>query len=452
MKLMPVEVIKRLRLANLKLLRGMRMKLAYGSETININFETFNLSPDPTVTQKIVTDQQGKNVSNALKAPLSDYTLAKWLTDKPKKLVIVISDITRNCGTSIYLNELVNALERLGVMPNQAMIVVANGNHRRCTEAELLRLVGANIFAKYRVENHNSDENLVDFGMTPAGNRIMINQHIAAADKVLLTGNITYHNFAGFSGGRKSVLPGVSGRETILYNHRLMLDGDHMHQCCRLGIIDGNPIHQDMVNAVKLLDPDETKIYGLNVVTNLYGQIIAAFCGRIAEVFAAGVKVTQEKYKIETGAPGDIVLCSAGGYPYDINFYQSFKSLYASSMITADGGNLFIIAECRDGLGESYEKFQFWFSRNQSEIICELARNFDVVGQIAYWTKHAINRCKVLVVTAEKNLAELSSLGIPAISRQELDSYLVIPPPSREKVTPVIYTLPYGNITYVKLV
>jgi nickel-dependent lactate racemase len=424
------------------------MKLACGTETIDINLKSVNVSPESSVMQKITTVEQAKIVNNAFRNPLSGYMLTKWLA-KLNKLVIIIPDITRKCGTNIFLDEIVNYLESLGVTADHIIIVVANGNHRHYGETELRRLVGSDVFSKYRVENHNSDANLVDVGTTPSGNRISINKQVVEADRVLITGNITYHNFAGFSGGRKSILPGVSGRETIIYNHRLMLDGDQIHNCCRLGVIEGNPIHNDMIEAVKLLDPDESKLYCFNVVTNMYGQIIAAFCGRTSEVFDAGVALAREKYRISVPVRGDLVLCSSGGYPYDINFYQSFKSLYASSKITADSGVLFILAECRDGLGESYEKFRFWFSRSQPEIIKELARNFDVVGQIAYWTKHAINHHQVWLVTAPKNLEEFKSLGIPAIGKEEMLSALTTALSTR--VNSVTYTIPYGNISCFEL-
>lgn len=425
------------------------MNFAYGNEKITVNLKSINLSPDPSGIREITIQEQNRVVDHALRHPLSDYALAKWLIRPDDQLTVIISDITRNCGTPIFLNQIITNLECLGLTPDRLKILVANGNHRRCDENELKRLVGPAIFAKYQVKNHNSDDNLVNVGTTPAGNRIMIDKQVVEADKVLVTGNITYHNFAGFSGGRKSILPGVAGRETILYNHRLMLDEDRMHNCCQLGVIEGNPVHNDMLEAVKLLDPSESKLYCFNVVTNMHGQIIAAFCGRLAEVFAAGIGVAKEKYKIVAPGKGDLVVCSAGGYPYDINYYQAFKSLYAGTKITGDGGVLVIAAECRDGLGESYEKFRFWFSLSQPEIIKELARNFDVVGQIAYWTKHAINRHQVWVATDPGNLEEFKSLGIPAIAKETICSVLTAA--SLERTNPMLYTIPYGNISCIEL-
>jgi nickel-dependent lactate racemase len=425
------------------------MNFAYGNEKISINLKSINLAPDPSGIREITIEEQNRVIDHAIKHPLSGYALAEWLIRPDDQLTVIISDITRNCGTPIFLNQIVTNMERLGVTPDRLNILVANGNHRHCDENELEQLVGPAIFAKYRVKNHNSDEDLVNVGTTPSGNRILIDRQVVEADKVLVTGNITYHNFAGFSGGRKSILPGVSGRETILYNHRLMLDDDRMHNCCRLGVIEGNPVHSDMVEAVKLLDPSESKLYCFNVVTNMHGQIIAAFSGRLAEVFNAGMGVVKEKYKIVAPRKGDLVLCSAGGYPYDINYYQAFKSLYAGSKITADGGALFIAAECRDGLGENYEKFRFWFSRSQPEIIKELARNFDVVGQIAYWTKNAISRHQVWLATDPKNLEELKSLGIPAIAKEDMSS--VLTQVLLDKTNPTLYTVPYGNISCIEL-
>ncbi|TCL63331.1 nickel-dependent lactate racemase [Hydrogenispora ethanolica] len=430
------------------------MKLAFGNEMIDLaalKSETARvrvLAPDEAALRHQSELEQTAAVKQSLTRPIAGYSLSEWFRNgKNLRLAIIIPDVTRNCSTPIYLRVLLKELENLGAKAQDTTIVVAVGNHRHCTEAELERLVGEDIYARYAVVNHLSRENLVDLGTTPSGNRILMNRDIVRADKVLVTGNITYHNFAGFSGGRKSILPGVSGSETILNNHRLMLKGDRMHEKCQIGILAGNPIHEDMLHAVGLLDPRQDKLYCLNVVTNMFGQILTAFCGRLAPVFEAGVAFAESKYKIEVPARGNIVLCSAGGFPYDINFYQSFKSLYSGSKITAPGGYLFLLAECRDGLGDTEEKFKFWFSKNQSEIIQELYHQFDVVGQIAYWTKDAQRNFKLFVVTHPANFAQLQSLGLTTIGQETLEQQLN--KALAESGESHIYLAPYANITYL---
>jgi nickel-dependent lactate racemase len=159
------------------------MKLACGTETIDINLKSVNVSPESSVMQKITTVEQAKIVNNAFRNPLSGYMLTKWLA-KLNKLVIIIPDITRKCGTNIFLDEIVNYLESLGVTADHIIIVVANGNHRHYGETELRRLVGSDVFSKYRVENHNSDANLVDVGTTPSGNRISINKQVVGGSGI----------------------------------------------------------------------------------------------------------------------------------------------------------------------------------------------------------------------------------------------------------------------------
>lgn len=427
------------------------MKLPYGQCSIDFPWSDEQvqvLTPDPISLQKFTVAEQEATLTAGLKNPLSGHSIEKWYAPGDN-LAILIPDITRNCSANVILGVIINCLENLGVVPDKVTIIIATGNHRRCTEAELRKLTGDRIFEKYSIMNHNSDHNLTSLGKTAVGNEVLINKQVVDANKVIVIGNVTYHNFAGFSGGRKSILPGVSGRETILNNHRLMLKDDHMHEKCQNGVLDGNPIHQDMLNAVTLLDPSETKIYGVNVVTNMSGQIIAAFAGHLLEVFNAGVNFAETTYKIDVPAQGDLVVCSPGGFPYDINYYQSFKSLVAASQIVKPGGTLILAAECRDGLGDTYEKFSFWFSRSQSEIINELYGNYDVVGQIAYWTKDAIKHFNVWVVTDPNNFEQLRSLGIDPMSKAEFDAFCGRF--TNQQAAPVIYTVPYANITYLRI-
>ena len=430
------------------------MKLGFGNEMIDLaalkpeGARVRVLAPDEAALGHQSELRQASAVERSLAHPLAGYTLSDWFgRGATTRLAIIIPDVTRNCSTHVYLRILLKELETLGAKPQNMLIVVAVGNHRQCTETELKRLVGEDIYARYPIVNHHSRENLVELGTTPSGNRILINREIVRADKVLVTGNITYHNFAGLSGGRKSILPGVSGSETILNNHRLMLKGDQMHEKCQIGILAGNPIHEDMLHAVQLLDPNQDKVYCLNVVTNMYGQILTAFCGRLTSVFEAGVTFAESKYKIEVPVRANIVLCSAGGFPYDINFYQSFKSLYSGSKITAPGGYLFLFAECRDGLGDTEEKFKFWFAKDQCQIIHELYDQYDVVGQIAYWTKDAQRNFKLFVVTHPANFEQLQSLGLDTMGVEMVASQLS--KAFSELREPLIYAAPYANITYL---
>lgn len=422
------------------------MGIPYGKQNITLDIKENNvklLLPNEKVIEKIGFDDEKVIIDKALENSLFDYSLSKWLINK-RNIVILIPDITRNCSVDIYMDIILKYLNEMGFDKSKVKIIIATGNHRPCSESEIKELVGESVYNNYSVNNHNSMDNLIYMGTSDSGNKIYINKDVYEADGIIATGNITYHNFAGFSGGRKIILPGVCGKETIIYNHKLMVHNNEMCDKCQIGILKGNPIHEDMKNVVKLLDKDKTKIYSLNVITNMYGEIIEAFSGRIEEVFEKGTEYVEKNYCINVRQKGDLVICSAGGYPYDLNFYQSFKSLYSANRITKDNGNIILFSECYDGLGESYEKFKYWFKQDINDIVNNLSKNFDVVGQIAYWTKNIIGKKNLTVITRKENSSTFKSIGIKTLDETEGKNLL------KELITDennkISYLIPYANI------
>lgn len=422
------------------------MEIPYGEQNFTIDIgenKVKLLLPNGKVLKKYDVNSENEIIEKALKNSLFGYSLDEWLVDK-RDIVILVPDITRNCSVNIYLTIILEYLKERGFDKSNVKIIIATGNHRPCNESEIKRLVGEFVYNNYRIYNHNSTDNLIYIGTSKSGNKIYINKDVYEADGILATGNITYHNFAGYSGGRKIILPGVCGRETIIYNHKLMVNNNEMCDKCQIGILKDNPIHEDMMNVVRLLDEDGNKIYSLNVITNMYGQIIAAFSGHIEDVFEKGVEYIEKNYCINVEHKGNVVICSAGGYPYDMNFYQSFKSLYSANRIAKENGYIFLVSECKDGLGESYEKFKYWFMLDVDEIVHRLNENFDVVGQIAYWTKNIITNKHLIVITKKENIATFKSLGINTMDKSEGEQFLsnLI-----EKQSDLLnYIVPYANI------
>jgi nickel-dependent lactate racemase len=428
--------------------------LPFGKNFIEINLSNLEdnyihvLYPDPLTLKKISLADQEDIVEKSLRKPIGDKSLSDWYNNG-EKLAIIVPDITRNCSVNIYLPKLIKYLEHTcNVNKKFLKIIIATGNHRKCTESEIKELVGEYVFNNYKIENHDPSQNLKYLGITSHGNKIFVNNKVVDSDKVIVTGNITFHNFAGFSGGRKSILPGISGKETILYNHRLMVENNTMNKFCDLGILEKNPINADMWEAVDLLDPNESKIYSLNVVTNMYGQIIKSFSGSIKEVFNAGVKYTENKYKVLIDKKADVVIASSGGYPYDINFYQAFKSLYSSMRVIKPNGHFLLFAECIDGLGDNIDKFNYWFSKSRSDIILELKNNFDVVGQIAYWTKYVVENFHFYLCTNDNNIKEFNYIGLKAINIEKLNHILFDIYNDKNLFT---YIIPFANITCLSL-
>ena len=183
------------------------------------------------------------------------------------------------------------------------------------------------------------------------GNKVYLNRTFAEADVKVLLGDVGFHYYAGYGGGRKSVLPAVSGEETIKHNHALLL-----HASAKTGVLAGNPVHEDMTEAAKLAKVD----FMLNVVINSKGEIVKAFAGDLEQAFLEAVKLVDAMYRIVVDRRADIVVVSPGGYPADLNLYQSYKAVDNALEVVKRGGVIILVAECPEGHGN--QVFYDWMS------------------------------------------------------------------------------------------
>lgn len=223
--------------------------------------------------------------------------------------------------------------------------------------------------------SHNPDQNLVDLGELSSGNKLYLNQKVVEADLLITTGVITPHYFAGFSGGRKSILPGVAGRETIQNNHSRMVD-----LLGNLPSIEKNPVNQEMLAAARKAEVD----FILNVVTNSKKEIVEVVAGDYEAAWYEGVKTSAAMYHVPLAEKVDVAIVSAGGYPKDLNMYQAQKALDNANYGVKDGGTIILAAQCQDGLGE--EVFADWLANSDKpeDNICKIKEKFVVGGHKAF--------------------------------------------------------------------
>ena len=257
-----------------------------------------------------------------------------------QRVVIVTSDITRYTGSELYLPLLVDELNQRGIPDRDITIIIALGIHRRQTEAEHKKIVGA-LYGRITVLDHDCDDpgKLVSLGTTTNGIDVLINRTAAEADKLILSGTIGFHYFAGFGGGRKALLPGIGGRASCLASHFTVLHpvpGSGRHPLATVGVLDGNPVHQALCEACALAEPDLI----LNTVLDPGKRIIAVFSGEWDDAHRAGCRFYGEQFTYPLTQQADLVVASCGGYPKDINLIQSHKAMeYASRALKEGGGD-----------------------------------------------------------------------------------------------------------------
>jgi len=310
--------------------------------------ETNYLGSFAPVSEPAAADPAAE-VRRALENPIGSKRLCE-LAKPVRNCVIICSDHTRPVPSRYLIPAMLEELRR-GNPDIDVTLLIATGCHRETSRDELVAKFGPEIVDREKIVVHDSrdDSTLQDAGILPSGGRLIINKLAMETDLLIAEGFIEPHFFAGFSGGRKSVLPGIASRETVLANHCSEFIADPH---ARTGILEGNPIHRDMVYAAK-----QAKLrFIVNTVIDAEKRIVRAFAGDLEEAHAAGVEFCRKQANIEV-PEADIVITTNGGYPLDMNVYQSVKGMTAAEAVCRKGGVIIMAAGCSDGHGgESFYK------------------------------------------------------------------------------------------------
>lgn len=285
-------------------------------------------------------------VREAINNPINSPKLEDLVKGK-NKIVIISSDHTRPVPSHITMPIYLETI-RKGNPSADITILIATGMHRPTTKEELINKYGEKIVREEKIVVHNAynDEDMAFKGILPSGGELWINKIACEADLLVSEGFIEPHFFAGFSGGRKSVLPGIASKKTVLWNHNAKFIASPYS---RSGSLKDNPIHKDMVYAAKAANLK----YILNVVINSEKKIIYAVSGDLEEAHKVGCDFVLSLAKVDS-VKSDIVITSNGGYPLDQNMYQTVKGLSSGEACVNDGGVIIIASSCVDGHGGEF--------------------------------------------------------------------------------------------------
>lgn len=359
-------------------------------------------------------------VRTALRNPIGTDPL-RQIVQTGETVAIVVSDITRAwIKANQFLPVLLDELNEAGIPDQDIFIMVALGAHRPHTEEEDIIVCGASVCHRVRVYQHNARDKagLVYNGKTTRGVEAWTNKRVMDADRIILTGGIVYHLMAGFGAGRKAVMPGISGYDTIQANHRFCLHpevGGGLNENCMSGKTDGNDMHEDQMEIAAMVDPD----FLLNVVFTPEGKFAGVFAGHWQSAWEEGCKLVEKIYGIPIEAKADLVVASAGGFPKDINLYQGAKTLDNAYMATKTGGVAICFLECRDIMEPA--EFSNWF-RYPDALAFEnaLRAAFTVPGFIAFKCISIAKDISMIVVTKPENAEFIRKTGmIPAATAEE---------------------------------
>ena len=366
--------------------------LPYGKTDVCVRVPARNLLGTIEPADRQGAADQKAEVERALKEPISSKRLCEMV--KPEsKVAIVVDDITRKAPSETMLLPVLAELNSAGVKDENITVIFGCGTHRAVKPEEAVALIGAEACKRVKTVSHDCrGGDLVHVGSTKThGNKVLVNKVFAEADVRVLLGDVGFHYYAGYGGGRKSVLPAVCGEETIKQNHALLL-----HANARTGNLEDNPVHRDMTEAARLAKVD----FIVNVVENKKGEIVKAFAGDLEQAFIEAVKLVDEMYRVTVDRRADILVVSAGGTPADLNLYQAYKALDNVLDAVKRGGVIILVAECPEGHGN--QVFYDWMSRlvDLKNVEREIKRNFVMGGHKAYYLLKALQNHQIILVSS----------------------------------------------------
>ena len=297
-------------------------------------------------------------------------------------------------------------------------------------------MLGPEVLKRVRVVSHDCRApDHIYIGDTSFGNKVELNKLFVEADVRILTGDIDLHYYAGYGGGRKSVLPGVASASTIQFNHAMLL-----HPNARMGVLEGNPVHEDMMEAAKMADV----AFILNVVMNARYEVVRAFAGDLERAFLEGVKLVDQIYKVPIEEQADVVVVSPGGHPHDIDLYQAYKGIHTALEAVKEGGVLVAVAECPEGHG--HKVFHEWMARFKTleEMEAQIKANFRLGGHKAYYLMKALEKAHIILASAmpEEQVREVFRLEPARTAQEGLEKALEI---AGRDASVLVMT--HGNIT-----
>lgn len=372
------------------------MYLKYGKSQISFEFDTdkFEILGQTKDKSALSDAEIGARFDNPIDSKPLEETV-----DAGERVLIVVPDATRQVACASVINLLVRRLIANGTEPFNINIIFATGIHRAVTETEKSEILSPFIAQRIKTLNHNAKDlmQIVRLGETAKGVPIELNRALTEYDKIILIGGVSFHYFAGFTGGRKLICPGLASSRTISETHRLAFDCETKSRRVGVGtgLLKGNAVHEAFIEVAKKVKP----AFAINTIVNERGEATEIVCGDWISSHERACAFYASENIIEIEEKRDLVIVSCGGFPFDLNLIQAHKALETASHACADGGRIIFLAECADGLGRN--DFLKWFEAESSAELAEnLCRNYQVNGQTAWSLLKKAEKFDVKILTS----------------------------------------------------
>ena len=406
-----------------------KIPLAFGNGFSELSIPEKNFSSIILPSEPEEREDGALLIKKALENPVKSRRLSE-IVNSDSKISIIVSDVTRPTPTAKILPPLLEALDICGAKDENITIVFALGLHRQQTAEESKKLIGEDIYKKIRCIQHDTSR-CRRIGVTSRGTPIEVFEEVLDADFVIGTGGIEFHYYAGYSGGAKSILPGVSSEESVLTNHKMMIEENAVS-----GRVD-SPVRRDMEEAAEAFGLK----FILNVILDSKKGIVAAVAGDFIAAHRKGVEFVDAMYKAPV-EPADAVVVSCGGYPKDINLYQANKALDNATQAVKEGGSIILVAECEEGIGNQVYECWNMQCKNPDDAIERFKHCFEFGGHKSAIVAIAAKKFRLYLVSKLPEEKARDAFFIPMGSVQEALSAVLSDNPEAK-----IHVMPHGGQT-----
>jgi nickel-dependent lactate racemase len=371
------------------------IQLGYGHDSIDFEYDPARF--EVLTTHRDSTPLSDPEIGAALDDPIESPPLEE-LIEPGDSVLIVASDATRATGSAQVVNLMVRRLIQNGIAPADIAIIFATGIHRAVREEEKAELLTPFIAQRIRTIDHDAYDaaNLIEIGTMADGTSIEVNRVLKDFSKVIATGGVGFHYFAGFTGGRKSICPGLASARTIKATHMLALDFERGGRRAGVGtgLLKGNAVSEECERVAALINPT----FAINSIVDDKGRIEQVFAGHWRTAHERACEVYATAHSTAISEKREVVIVSCGGLPYDLNLIQAHKALDMAAHACVDGGTIIWLAECGDGLGRI--DFLKWFESEDSRAQeIRLREHYEVNGQTAWALMTKAESFRVHIVT-----------------------------------------------------
>lgn len=391
--------------------------LKYGEQEWAVDIEPANLiaelEPNSVQLPALTAEQV---IRQALSAPVQSPPLQE-MVKAGERICLLVPDVTRSWQSpSVYVPIMVEELNRCGIPDRDITILSATGTHRRQTREEHVKLTGEDILQRIKVVDHQCREqqDMVYMGKTSHGTPVKFNRHAVEADKIVSCCGVVYHFLAGYGGGGKMLLPGIAAYDTIQHHHNLALNegfGNGTNpMVCSGNLENSNVFQADLLEAAAMLPP----CFSLNVVVNDQFNIISAFAGNWLAAHRAACRLVESIDGVAIPQTAPLVIASAGGYPKDINFYQTIKLLSNALAACSPKGTLILLSRCHEGFGDDDCQKQIQAFSNMAERERALRDAFSIGAYVGFLFAEAAETHNLILVT-DMNPDNFARTGIRAV-------------------------------------